>query len=502
MRIFIGGISTETNTFAPWPTGLCGFAEGGVFRGDSATREPGSEIDLLVRSWRDLAAADGHTLFEGLFALAQPSGPTLTSVYEGFRDEIIAALDCEGPFDLVLFYLHGAMTAFDYDDCEGDLIAHARAAVGDHAVIGVELDPHCHLTSLMLEKSDVIILMKEYPHTDFVARAAELYAICVGQAAGRLKPVMAMFDCRMVGFYPTTVGPMAAIVERLRIIEQRPGILSASIVHGFPWGDTPEAGTKSLVVADDDATLAAETAHEIGLALHGARDALLPRFPDIAAALDEAEQCTGRIVLADTADNAGGGAPSDNVSLLRAMLQRGLRGSVFGAVWDPVAAQTCAEAGVGASFLLRLGGKCGPASGEPLDLAVAVRAIRADHVQSGLGGAMVRMGLSAWIEAGGVHILVNSIRTQIFAPDAFTGLGIELGAECLIAVKSTWHFQAKFALIADRIILVATPGALQADFATIEYVKKFDLNFFPRITDPLDIPDLPPSARMPSAASH
>jgi microcystin degradation protein MlrC len=184
------------------------------------------------------------------------------------------------------------------------------------------------------------------------------------------------------------------------------------------------------------------------------------------------------------------------------MLQRGLRGSVFGAVWDPVAAQTCAEAGVGASFLLRLGGKCGPASGEPLDLAVAVRAIRADHVQSGLGGAMVRMGLSAWIEAGGVHILVNSIRTQIFAPDAFTGLGIELGAECLIAVKSTWHFQAKFALIADRIILVATPGALQADFATIEYVKKFDLNFFPRITDPLDIPDLPPSARMPSAASH
>lgn len=30
MRIFTAGISTETNTFAPWPTGLRGFQEGGA----------------------------------------------------------------------------------------------------------------------------------------------------------------------------------------------------------------------------------------------------------------------------------------------------------------------------------------------------------------------------------------------------------------------------------------------------------------------------------------
>jgi len=485
MRIFIGGIATETNTFAPWPTGLRGFEQSGLFRGDVMTKRPEGEIGLVVRLWRERAAIDGHELVEGLFAVAEPSGPTLTAVYEGFRAEIVAALRSQGPFDLILLYLHGAMIAFDYDDCEGDLIAAARSVVGDRAVIGVELDPHCHLTSLMLEGADAIVLMKEYPHTDYLERAAELYAIGVDQVLGRVRPVMAAFDCRMVGFYPTTSGPMAWLVKLLRDAEQRPGVLSASIVHGFPWGDCPEAGTKILVVADNDVALAESTALEIGLALYAVRDALLPRFPDIEAGLDAASRSPGRTVIADTADNAGGGAPSDNVGLLRAMLQRGLCDAALGSIWDPIAAQTCAEAGIGARFQLRIGGKCGLASGNPLDLMVTVRAVRADHVQTGLGGTLEPMGLSAWIECDGIDIVVNSIRTQTFAPDAFTGLGIDLGAKRLIAVKSSWHFQAHFASIADRIILLATRGALEADFAAIAYRKKRDLDFFPRVADPL-----------------
>jgi len=485
MRIFVGGIATETNTFAPWPTGLRGFEEGGLFRGDSATKEPGSETDLLVRHWRDLATADGHSLVEGLFAIAQPSGPTLRAVYEGFRDELVADLQRQGPFDIVLLFLHGAMVAFGYDDCEGDIIAHVREAVGPGASIGVELDPHCHLTPLMLARADAIVLMKEYPHTDYLERATELYGICLGRAQGRLRPVMAAFDCRMIGFYPTTAGPMAALVQRLRAVEQRPSVLSASIVHGFPWGDTPDAGTKTLVITDGDHDLAADVAREIGLALYAERDALLPRFPDIEAGLDEAGRTPGRVVVADTADNAGGGAPGDNVQLLKAMLRRGLRDAALGSIWDPLAVQACAEAGIGAQFRLRLGGKCGAASGEPLDLEITVRGIREQHTQAGFGSSRVPMGLSVWIEAAGIDVVVNSIRTQTFAPDAFTGLGIELDSKRLIAVKSSWHFQAHFAPIASRIIPLATPGAIQMDFVGIDYRKRRDLSFFPRVADPL-----------------
>ena len=483
MRIYVGGIATETNTFAPWPTGLRGFEEGGLLRGDSAA--PGSDIDLLVRLWRDRAAAGGHHLEEGLFTQAQPSGPVVRQVYEALRDEMLDQLRGRGPFDIVLLYLHGAMVADGYDDCEGDMIARVREIVGPEASIGVELDPHCHLTPLMMEKADSIILMKEYPHTDYLERGTELYDLCLGQAEGRLHPIMASFDCRMIGFYPTTSGPMATLVERLREVEQRPAILSASIVHGFPWGDTPEVGTKILVVADGAAELAAAVAREIGLELYAAREQLLPRYPGIEAGLDEAARLPGCVVVADTADNAGGGAPSDNVQLLAAMLRRRVEHAAFGAIWDPIAAQICAEAGPGARFPLRLGGKSGPASGDPLDLEITVRAVAAEHSQAAPGAARVPMGLAVWLEIGGIDVVVNSIRVQTFAPDAFTGLGIDLASKRLIAVKSSWHFQACFAPIASRIISLATPGAIQMNFAEIDYRKRRDLDFFPRVADPL-----------------
>ena len=58
----------------------------------------------------------------------------------------------------------------------------------------------------------------------------------------------------------------------------------------------------------------------------------------------------------------------------------------------------------------------------------------------------------------------------------------------MIVVKSSWHFQAGFGATADTIIPVATPGAIQMDFAAIDYRKKRYMDFFPRVHDPLKSP--------------
>ena len=73
---------------------------------------------------------------------ARRSRPTTRSM----RDEILDQLRAAMPVDGVLLGLHGAMIAHGYDDCEGDLIERVRAIVGPKVPIGVELDPHCHLT--------------------------------------------------------------------------------------------------------------------------------------------------------------------------------------------------------------------------------------------------------------------------------------------------------------------------------------------------------------------
>jgi microcystin degradation protein MlrC len=485
MRLFTAGLITESNTFAPWPTGRRGFSAVGPFRGDATTRGRDDETGVLAGLWKELAQRDGHEFIEGFFARAQPSGPTLQSVYEEYREEILAALRDHGPFDVALFFLHGAMVSSGCDDCEGDILGRARAILGPKAKIGALLDPHCHLTAGMIQAADAIVLIKEYPHIDYPERGRELYRILTGAAMSRCRPVMHLFDCRMVGFYPTTTEPMAGLVRRMKEAERRPGVLSVSFGHGFPWGDTPETGSKVLVIADGDARLAESVAAEIGHAIYDERELLLPRYPDIATALARARGREGVIVLADTADNSGGGAPSDNVSLLRAMLQAGARPAAYGSIWDPLTVATCAEAGVGATLPLRLGGKCGPASGEPMDVIATVKAFVPDHSQQDLGPARCPMGDSLWLAIDGIDVVVMSVRTQTLSPDAFTGLGIDLASKRIIAVKSSWHFQANFGPIADDLIPVATPGALQMDFAAIDYRKKRDQRFFPRVADPL-----------------
>ena len=60
--------------------------------------------------------------------------------------------------------------------------------------------------------------------------------------------------------------------------------------------------------------------------------------------------------------------------MLRALLERGVTNAALGMIWDPVAVAVVMSAGAGATLDLRLGGKMGPMSGDPLDLRVTVSA--------------------------------------------------------------------------------------------------------------------------------
>jgi microcystin degradation protein MlrC len=482
MRIFISSLYTETNTLSPIPTGLRAFEEYGLIRDASRRHDVPAAVPL--GEIRRLAQACGDEVIEGLSASAQPAGKTVRAAYEKLREAILVDLRAAqevAPLDMILLALHGAMVADGYDDCEGDLIAHVRA-IAPAAVIGVQLDLHCHLTDAMVRDSDVIIAVKEYPHIDMAERAHELFHICRRTVLGEINPVAALVATHMIGAYPTFDAPMSGIVGNLRAAEARSSILTASIAHGFAWADVPEVGTKVLVYADADLPAAMNEAGALSKQIYDAREELLPRYPDIAASLDRATALSGLVVLGDFADNPGGGAAGDSTYFLRELLARGIRNAVVGCFWDPVAVEFCAEAGIGAMLEIRLGGKCGVASGEPIDLTVQVLGLREHHDQ-GCFGFRQQLGRAVWIRSQGIDIAVCSVRSQVFDPDAFTGLGISLESRRLIVVKSSAHYQARFSEIADHLWHVRTPGAMSLDFAAIPYLKR-DGNYFPRVQDP------------------
>lgn len=471
MRVFSGSLATETNTFGPMPTGLAGFHDRGYF---AAGRHP-KELTFFsgpLCAAREVAAARGWTLIEGMVAGAQPSGTVTREAYEQLREELLGDLRAALPVDMVLLGLHGAMVADGYDDCEGDLLERVRALAGPEAVIGAELDPHMHLTPSMVRHADVLVSMKEYPHTDIMERARELLDLCEGKALGRIRPVAALVDCQMVVPVHTTRQPARGFIDKVMAMEGRDGVLSISIGQGFAHGDVPEMGSKVLVYTDGDARRAQALALQLAREMIGMREQLAVKYPQVDPALDEALAFgRGPVVLADRADNPGSGAPGDSTFILQRLIERGIRNAAVGPLWDPVAVRIAFDAGEGARLALRVGGKIGPLSGAPLDLHCSVKALKHDLVMTGLAGAPTDMGDCALVEAEGVEIVLCTIRNQAMDTDVFTQLGCDLRARSIVVVKSAQHFHASFSKVASKVIYVGAPGAATPHTPTLPYTK-------------------------------
>lgn len=482
MKLFIAGLDTETNTFAPLPTGRRAFAEGFIAHGD-ATQQPENYCSAQLNVWRRLAEERGWAVAESLCAFAEPGGIIVRAVYEALRDEILDDLRRAMPVDMVILALHGAMAAEGIDDCEGDILGRVRAIVGDGVPIGAELDLHCHITEAMVRHATALVAYKEYPHIDIPARAEDLFRIIADAAEGRTRPVTGVFDCRMINTYRTTEQPLRGFVDRMLALEGRDGIISVSLGHGFPWGDVADVGAKILVIADGDSAKAERLARSLGEEFFAMRDAIAPRFLTMDEAIDRALAIEGGpVVIADVADNAGGGAPGDATFFLRRLLDRGIANAASGYYWDPMAVRACMEAGLGARFALRIGGKCGVASGDPVDLLVTVKGL-ADDVTQRFGAAPAHMGASAWVAADGIDLVLTSLRTQVFHPEGMTKLGLDLASRKLVIVKSTQHFHAGFAPLAKAILYAAPPGALRPDFEAIPYTK-LTQPYWPKAANP------------------
>lgn len=474
MRVFSAALATETNTFAPMPTGVSAFHERAYY---PAGKHPDAMQMHGGPLWaaREVGPSRGWTLIEGLVAAAVPNGIVTRSAYESLRDQLLGDLEAALPVDMVLLGMHGAMVADGYDDCEGDLLARVRQIVGPDTVVGGTLDPHTHLSDAMVGNSDLLICWKEYPHTDILERARELVEFCTALAEKRLKLRVAVVDTGMIASLHTTREPGKGFVNRVRALEGKEGIVSISPVHGFASGDVPDMGTKMLVYsdasADPDGARGNDVAQRLARELCDLRETLSERPTGIDAAIDTALAANGTVVLGDGSDNPGGGAPGDSTYILRRLIDRNVASACLGPLWDPGAVRIAFDAGVGARLPLRIGGKIGPLSGDPVDAVWEIRALKPDMVMTGLAGTPAKLGDCALVASDGVEIVLSTFRCQTFGVDVFTQLGVDPAQRKIVVVKSSQHFRASFEPIATRVIMVDAPGVVARDITSLPYRK-------------------------------
>jgi microcystin degradation protein MlrC len=490
VRIFAAGIATETNTFSPIPTGIDDFM---VQRGrdvlEGRVEHPGFDLSA---SWGLQAKARNDEFIFSLMAFAQPSGITVKSAYESLRDEVLADLRGALPVDVVLLMLHGAMVAEGYEDCEEDVIRRVRGFIGPEAVIGVELDLHCHLSRPKIALADIVITYKEYPHVDVNDRARELFDLAILTKLGHVRPTIALFECRMIGLYPTTRQPLRGFVDSMGEAERQEGVLSISFGHGYQFADVPHVGAQMVVVTDNDQALAEQMAEDFGRRIYGLRKDI--GFESISlpmeAALHKALASPVRpVVVADQSDNVGTGAPGDATFALRWLLDHRIEDAATAIVYDPEVVKIARKAGIGATLRVRLGGKLGTFSGDPLDITVTVLSTltRHSHSLSQQSGEPIAFSLGnvAALRCGGVDIVVSSERCQCYSPSIFTDLGIDLKSKKILIPKSTQHFYAPFSLIAEEVIYMTAPGACAPDPKQIPYLRFDTTRLYPWNENPL-----------------
>ncbi len=482
MRIATGGISHETSTFATTPTTLRDFQTGlGLFRGQ--------EIVDRFRGANNctggfIAGAERHgfELVPLLWTFAYPGGLIVRSDYETLKSEFLDRLGqtmAAGPVDGVLLDLHGAMVVEGIDDGDGNFIAAVRGAVGPGLPIVVTFDLHSNHTPERLEAATAAVGFDTYPHVDMAERGQEAAGLIVRIIRGEVRPVTALRPLPLFWSAACQVTAHPPIDEAFRLVhevERRPGILAVTLATGFPWADVPHMGASVFVVADGDPKLARAAADEIGDWIWQRRERLHRRPLTVSEGLDLGEK-QGRypIILADMADNTGGGAPGDSTEVLRAFVERDLRDALVLYMVDAEVARQAHAAGIGGRLHVELGGKSHPVQGRPVPMDLEVVALsdgRFTYDGPMYGGLTGDLGRSAWLRQRGVNVVVVSARMQPLDQAFARSLGINCAAMRYLAVKSAVHFRSGFEAMAGSIHNIDASALHTHDFSRLDYRRR------------------------------
>jgi len=522
--VLLGGFSHETNTFATGKTDRPLFQQRREYFGEEIP-EKMRGTNTCEGGAIEVAEAEGLDLRYTVSASATPSGVVAETAYEFYTGAILDGVEEHGgELDGVILCLHGAMVPEGRADTEersssssrkpaasgdgeGPLASMVRDAVGPDVPIAVTLDLHGNITDELVEAADVLVAYEEYPHTDMGDTGRRAMRFLTRMMRGRLEPAMHIERPPVLAMGPkqnTMAGPMAEVMAKARVFEQRDDVVKVNVFPGFHQADVPSVGCSVPVVATD-AEVATEVSREMAAHIWDRRHDFIGDYPDpeeaVATAKREVEtldEDDGPIVLADVGDNPGGGGAGDGTTVLREMLDQGLTNAGFAIMRDPEAVDQCIEAGVGEHVTVTVGGKTDDMHGEPVEdidgyVAAATDGEFVNTGPMGTGGEN-HLGRTVHMKCGheeeeanrtgvsddgdadrtgvsddGVSVLLTENRLQPLDAEIWRHAGIQPERLDTLVVKSMNHFRADYEPMSSEVIPINSIGLCSMDPRNFEF---------------------------------
>jgi microcystin degradation protein MlrC len=466
IRIAIGGIKHETNTFSPVWTGYQDFR---FVRG----------VAILAGGLEQPGPGEGVELLPTFVASARPSGLVRRAAYAQIKEELLRELQATLPVDGVYLDLHGAMEVEGIGDGESDLIQAVRALVGQDVLISVSLDLHGNISPILVAQSDILTAFRTAPHRDYPETCRRALRLLVRALRARMQPLPVLVKPPLLlagESAMTEVEPARSLYARLAEIAQVPGILDASLLIGCAWTDSPYTSTSAIVVAERDRMLAQRQATRLAREVWSRRHDF--GFGVEVASVDEAIRRAMAaperpVFLSDSGDNVTAGGAGDVPLLAGRLLALGARDALVAGLTDPQAVRQCAAAGEGAEVDLAIGGKLDRVNGQPLAVTGRVQCLSAAPQDPGKGPTM------ATVRVGGVSVILAVDRRPFTDRESMIVAGVDPMRQKIVVVKLGYLFPDLHDH-APRAIMALSPGATDLRLEELPYQR------LPRPIFPLD----------------
>jgi microcystin degradation protein MlrC len=486
MRILIGGIMHESNTFASTRADRRRFLECSLAAGPdilpvwkSAHHEVGGFIGG--------AESYGYELVPSIMAWATPSGPVEDAVLDEVTERLIAD-GRKSRIEGVLLALHGAMVTPKHASADTEVLRRVRTGVGPHIPLIASLDFHANCDPAMAEYADALVGYQTYPHIDQRQRGLLAAELLTRTIRNEIRPVCQIAKRPMMANIlgqATDREPMKGLLIAAREAEQRPGMLSISVMGGFSYADVPNVGPSVIAIADADRRLARAAAEELADRMWQVRhDLSVPCASPQDAVRRAIKSDRGPVVLVDLGDNVGGGSAGDGTVLLAELLNQHAEGAVV-TLFSPAAVTECQRLGVGARFVGTVGGSVDHLHGDPVQVTGTVAGLfdgKWIETEARHGGRRHNdQGPTAVLSLGSGNTLVlNSLQTPPFSLGQLTSVGVDPTKAKVIVVKAAIAYKAAYTPVAAEIVEVDTPGVTAVNPARFEYHR------IPRPLFPLD----------------